>query len=112
MGPKAILLRTEDAGLDARIDELHSEKQVRQLLEDFNARVIDARRQLMGGPPVVTRTRDVESEVRSWQERRAALAAADRKDAGQAAEQSAGRGKGRETGRTRRPWWRRIRPGS
>ena len=76
MGPKAILLRTEDAGLDARIDELHSEKQVRELLEDFNARVIDARRQLQGGPPVVTKTRDVEAELRRWAERRAALAAA------------------------------------
>ena len=101
MGPKAILLRTEDAGLDARIDELHSEKQVRELLEDFNARVIDARRQLQGGPPVVTKTRDVESEVRRWGERRAALAAA------VAAELEA-----QEPGQIRRRWWRRIWPGS
>ena len=100
MGPKAILLRTEDAGLDARIDELHSEKQVRELLEDFNARVIDARRQLQGGPPVVTETRDVEAEVRRWAERRAALAAA-------VAEQEA-----QQTPEVRRPWWRRIWSGS
>jgi hypothetical protein len=106
MGPKAILLRTEDAGLDARIDELHSEKQVRQLLEDFNARVIDARRQLQGGPPVVTKTREVESELRNWAERRAALAAAQ-----QAAEQAAAQA-GQEADRNRRPWWRRIRSGS
>jgi hypothetical protein len=106
MGPKAILLRTEDAGLDARIDELHSEKQVRQLLEDFNARVIDARRQLQGGPPVVTKTREVESELRNWAERRAALAAAQR-----AAEQAAAQA-GQEADRNRRPWWRRIRSGS
>ena len=101
MGPKAILLRTEDAGLDDRIDEFQSEKQVRQLLEDFNARVIDARRQLQGGPPVVTRTRDVDTEVRNWAERRAALAAA--------AEQAAAQAAGQEQDRTRRPWWRRIR---
>ena len=100
MGPRAILLRTEDAGLDDRIDEQTSEAQVRQLLEDFNARVIDARRQLQGGPPVVTRTRDVESEVRLWAERRAARAAV-------AAELEAQQ----EPDRTRR-WWRRFRPGS
>jgi hypothetical protein len=45
---------------------------VRDILADFNRRVIDARRQLQGGPPVVTRTRDVEEEVSRWRERRAA----------------------------------------
>lgn len=98
MGPKAILLRTEDAGLDARIGELHSEKQVRELLEDFNARVVDARRQLQGGPPVVTGTRDIEAEVRRWVERRAALAAVEQES--------------QQTPEVRRPWWRRIWSGS
>lgn len=102
MGPKAILLRTEDAGLDARIDELSSGKEVRQLLEDFNARVIDARRQLLGGPPVVTKTRDVESEVREWGERRAARAAE------RSGERAADQGPGQGADRSRRPWWRRI----
>ena len=101
MGPKAILLRTEDAGLDDRIDEQHSEAQVRQLLEDFNARLVDARRQLQGGPPVVTKPRDVESEVRLWAERRAARAAV-------VAELEAQQ----EPDRIRRRWWRRSRPGS
>ena len=96
MGPKAILLRTEDAGLDARIDELHTEKQVRELLEDFNARVVDARRQLQGGPPVVTETRDIEAEQRRWVERRAALAAA-------VAQQET-----QQEPQVRRPWWRQI----
>ncbi|MET3951669.1 DUF1992 domain-containing protein [Arthrobacter sp. UYEF36] len=97
MGPRAILLRTEDAGLDDRIDEQHSEKQVRQLLDDFNARVIDARRQLQGGPPVVTKTRDVDSEVRRWVERRAARAAV-------VAELAAQQG----PEQIRRRWWRRF----
>ena len=43
---------------------------VRQVLEDFNRRVVEARRQLLGGPPVVTRTRDVDAEIVRWQERR------------------------------------------
>lgn len=72
MGPAAILLRTEDARLDATLDEQYTEGQARDLLEDFNRRVIDARRQLQGGPPVVTKTRDVEVELVRWRERRAA----------------------------------------
>lgn len=92
LGPKAILLRTEDAGLDARLDARYSEKQVRDIVEDFNARVIDARRQLQGGPPVVTKTRDVDVEVQRWHERRAAVEAApDPPEPG-----------------PERPWWRRI----
>ncbi|PTT68059.1 J-domain-containing protein [Arthrobacter sp. HMWF013] len=72
LGPQAILLRTEDAELDGRLDAQFTEKQVRDILTDFNARVIDARRQLQGGPPVITKTRDVEAEVARWHERRAA----------------------------------------
>src|ERR687889_1411103 len=63
LGPPAILLRTEDAELDAKLDAQYTEQQVRDLLVDFNRRVVDARRQLQGGPPVITKTRDVEEEV-------------------------------------------------
>ena len=74
LGPKAILLRKEDEELDARLDTRWTEKQVREIVEDFNARVINARRQLEGGPPVITATRDVEQEVLRWRERKAAAA--------------------------------------
>lgn len=70
IGPPALMLRTEHRELDARLDALTSEGAVREVLEDFNARVIAARRQLEGGPPVVTPTRDVEAELRAWRERR------------------------------------------
>ena len=70
LGPPALTLRTEDAGLDARLDAVTSEPQVRELLDDFNRRVIDARRQLRGGPPVVTALRDVDAELARWRERR------------------------------------------
>lgn len=103
MGPRAILLRTEDAELDARMDALYSDKQVRELVEDFNGRVIDARRQLQGGPPVITKTRDVDVEVRRWQERRQAAAAAAEAAAAEAAVAY------REQQNTRRRWWRRRR---
>ncbi|MDQ1054654.1 hypothetical protein QE394_002582 [Arthrobacter sp. SORGH_AS 212] len=71
LGPPAILLRAEDAGLDAQLDAQYTEQQVRDLVTDFNRRVIDARRQLQGGPPVVTMTRDVEEQVERWRARRA-----------------------------------------
>lgn len=74
IGPPAILLRIEDAELDAKLDRLYTEKQVRDTLEDFNKRVIEARRQLQGGPPVVTKLRDIDAEVERWRERRAAAA--------------------------------------
>ncbi|MGF9664049.1 DUF1992 domain-containing protein [Arthrobacter crystallopoietes] len=94
LGPKAILLRTEDAELDATLDRVYTEKQVREIVEDFNARVIDARRQLQGGPPVITKTRDVDGEVRRWQERREARRAATPAE---------------PEPEPKRTWWRRLR---
>lgn len=72
LGPPALTLRTENAGLEARLDLAASEAAARELLEDFNGRVVEARRQLQGGPPVVTPTRDVDEEILRWRERRAA----------------------------------------
>jgi hypothetical protein len=76
LGPPALTLRTEDAQLSDRLDELPTEARVREALDDFNHRVREARRQLLGGPPVITRPRDVEAELEAWRaralERRAA----------------------------------------
>ena len=71
LGPPAILLRTEDKGLDAELDLLGREDDVRAVLDDFNRRVRETRRQLQGGPPVVTQTRDIDAEVEAWAQRRA-----------------------------------------
>jgi hypothetical protein len=70
LGPPALTLRSEDAALDGRLDALGSERAVREHLDDFNRRVVEARRQLLGGPPVVTATRDADAEVARWRERR------------------------------------------
>ncbi|WP_137842971.1 DnaJ family domain-containing protein [Microbacterium sp. 2FI] len=97
LGPPALTLRSENLELDAQLDREPTEARVREILDDFNRRVVDARRQLQGGPPVVTPTRDVEAEVHAWRERRAATrAAAQQADA--AAEIPA---------RRRRRWFRR-----
>jgi hypothetical protein len=72
LGPPALTLRTENAKITERIDECFREEDVRSLLEAFNKRVIEARRQLQGGPPVVTPTRDIEAEIAGWRDRRSA----------------------------------------
>ncbi|UNK71156.1 DUF1992 domain-containing protein [Microbacterium sp. H1-D42] len=71
LGPPALMLRTEDRALDGELDQLGREDDVRTVVEDFNRRVIEARRQLSGGPPVVTKTRDVDAEIDAWRARRA-----------------------------------------
>ncbi|WP_341955651.1 DUF1992 domain-containing protein [Microbacterium sp. LWH13-1.2] len=76
LGPPAILLRTEDRELDDQLDLLGREADVRDVLADFNRRVIEARRQLQGGPPVVTEPRDIDVEVAAWADRRAARSGA------------------------------------
>ena len=100
LGPPALTLRVEHAQLEARLDRMHRESDVREAVEDFNRRVIEARRQLLGGPPVVTPTRDVGDEIRAWRERREARQR-------QANEESARLEHQQETSPTR--WWRRRR---
>lgn len=92
LGPPALRLRVEAAELESRLDALQLEADVRTELEDFNRRVIEARRQLQGGPPVVTPTRDVEADVAAWKRRRE-----DRLRAAAAAD---------EAPAARRRWWR------
>ena len=76
LGPPALRLRIEDAGFEEHVDAMTREHDVRAYIEDYNRRIVEARRQLLGGPPVVTPTRDIEAEVTAWSERRAARAPA------------------------------------
>jgi hypothetical protein len=96
--PPALALRKEDAELEARLDAITVEREVRRELEDFNKRVVETRRQLQGGPPVVTPTRDVDAEVAAWRERRTARVEAQR--AVRAASEAAPQ---------KRSWWSRLR---
>jgi len=96
--PPALALRKEDAELDAALDRMATEEEVRRALAEFNQRVVEARRQLQGGPPVVTPTRAVEDEVNLWRQRRAERRAVVRaEELRERAERA-----------SRRPWWRRI----
>lgn len=96
--PPAIALRKEDTELEGRLDRITVEREVRRELEDFNKRVVETRRQLQGGPPVVTATRDVDAEVAAWRERRTA-----RIEAQRAARAAA------EPAPVERSWWSRWR---
>ncbi|WP_298456775.1 DUF1992 domain-containing protein [uncultured Cellulomonas sp.] len=102
--PEALQLRKDDAALDGVLDRQHGPEAVREALEEFNARIIAARRQLRGGPPVVTPLRDVAAEVDRWRARREArVAQAIARSAEQErvrAEEAARRADGR--------WWRRV----
>ncbi len=70
--PPGLSLRTEDARLEEALDRESSEEGVRTIIEEFNRRVVRARRHLRGGPPVITPTRDPDREVELWRERRGA----------------------------------------
>lgn len=76
LGPPALMLRKEDTELNGTLDAVGSEARVRELLADFNARIIAARRQLTGGPPVVTKVREIDVEVAAWRDRAGARRAA------------------------------------
>ena len=99
--PPALALRKDDAELDARLDRINVESEVRREVEDFNARV---RKAIYtpptgpSGPPVITQRRDVEAEVVAWRERRTARIEAQRtaREAARAAEPP------------KRRWWRRT----
>jgi hypothetical protein len=95
-------LRKDDAELNAKLDLEAMETRVREIVTDFNARVIDARRQLQGGPPIVTPTRDVDEEVRRWRDRRAARRSASAQPTSAARREPTRSGKTSEN----RPWWR------
>ncbi|MBU4335744.1 MAG: DUF1992 domain-containing protein [Actinobacteria bacterium] len=96
--PEALALRGLDERLDARLDGLRHEDRVRAVVQEFNDRVVAARRQLTGGPPVVTPLRDVEAEVAAWRDRR-----------GWPGTGSAPGGSEGPQRAPRRPWWRRGR---
>jgi len=92
--PPSVQLRKDDAALDDLLDQQPTEQAAREVVEDFNARVLRARYQIPVGPPLITQPRDVEETLAQWRERRTArLAAAPAPE---------------PTPRKRR-WWRRRR---
>jgi Domain of unknown function (DUF1992) len=110
LGPDGPRLRREDADLDAVLDKVSTEADVRRILADFNARVVVARRQLRGGPPVTTKPRDVDREVAAWRTRRAERQARQRARPQTTGERALDDGASASAARRRRRrlrWWAR-----
>ena len=89
--PPSLQLRREDAELDARLDRLASEAEVRREVEEFNQRVRWALYRPPEGPPVITPQRDPAGEVERWRSRRAERAARRRTSEASAAAPAGGR---------------------
>jgi hypothetical protein len=68
--PPSLALRREAQDIDETVAELREESQVRAVVEDLNARILDARRRAVDGPIVFVRTADVEVVLETWRNRR------------------------------------------
>jgi Protein of unknown function (DUF3159)/Domain of unknown function (DUF1992) len=74
--PPALALRKEAEDLSAGITDTRSEAAVRDLVADYNARVLDVLRRPKEGPLVVPRKLDTDAVVAAWRRRRAEQAQA------------------------------------
>jgi len=68
--PPTLALRRDVEDLEAKVDRLRTEREVRDHVTDLNERIRKARVGLMDGPPVVLPPLDPETVVASWRERR------------------------------------------
>ena len=70
--PPTLALRRETEDVEAKVDRLPTEREVRDYLAELNERVRKARVGLLDGPPVVLPPLDADQVVAGWRERRAA----------------------------------------
>jgi Domain of unknown function (DUF1992) len=70
--PPTIALRRQAEDALAAAYQARSEDQVRRILADINARIVDGNRKAASGPPLNLMPFDVERVVRTWRERRGA----------------------------------------
>lgn len=76
--PGALGLRKEAAGFPESLGDVASEKNVRDILQDYNRRVLaDRLRPAVGNlPPLLAKTVDIDDMVERWRELRALRSAA------------------------------------
>ncbi|GID31386.1 DUF1992 domain-containing protein [Paractinoplanes brasiliensis] len=67
--PPTLALRRETEELEARVDRLRSEREVRDYVEDLNERIHRATVGRMDGPPVVLRKLHADRVVDAWRSR-------------------------------------------
>lgn len=110
--PGALALRKEAAGFPESLADVRTEKNVRDILQDYNQRVLaDRLRPAMGSlPPLLAGTVDVDDMVAKWRRLRASMEAADARTADERArgdqerrDEPGGRGRWAHLLRRRRP---------
>ena len=69
--PGSLSLRKEAVEIVETVADCRTEEQVREVVLDLNARIVDARRRGVDGPRIVVATVDVERVVHQWRGRRA-----------------------------------------
>ncbi len=67
--PGPLLLRKEVAEISEAVAPCRTEAEVRDIVADLNARIVDSRRRGVDGPNIFVRSVDVERVVREWRER-------------------------------------------
>lgn len=70
--PPGLALAKEVEDLPVRLSRAYSERQVREIVEDLNQRILRAHRMPQVGPPIRVRTVDVDAAVSEWAAARAA----------------------------------------
>jgi hypothetical protein len=103
--PGALGLRKEAAGYPESLVDVRTEAQVREVIEDYNKRVLaDRLRPAVGNlPPLIAKTLDVDEMVERWRPLRAALEEQQR--AAREERAAAARAAASES---RPSWWRRV----
>ena len=107
--PGALALRKEAAGYPEALADVRTEANVREIIEDYNRRVLaDRLRPAVGNlPPMLAKTLDVDEMVDRWRSLRDEVQERERqaraeRDAAQHAELAEHRAGGRTS------WWRRL----
>ncbi|MFD9890107.1 DUF1992 domain-containing protein [Amycolatopsis sp. NPDC059027] len=71
MLPPSLALPKEIQDLPAKLAKERTEKRVREIVEDLNARILKAYREPQLGPPLAVAMVDVEEAVANWRESKA-----------------------------------------
>jgi hypothetical protein len=102
--PGALALRKEAAGYPDSLIDVRTEEQVREIIQDYNKRVLaDRLRPAVGNlPPLLAKTLDVDEMVQRWRPLRAAREEEQRRAREQREAAAAA------TRQTRPSWWSRL----
>ncbi|MEV6523106.1 DUF1992 domain-containing protein [Longispora sp. NPDC051575] len=71
VGPPALALRKEAEDIMDTVAKEYSERAVRGIVADLNARILEVRRGAVEGPSIVVNTLDEDEVVARWKEHRA-----------------------------------------